>query len=177
MRSSSLVAALLVPMLLTAAGEASAQSDWMQFSSFDGQFTAVFPEAPELNADSGTAGGVTATTHILAASNVDVFCSVSYTDYTPRLEADPLDEMEANRDNFLREFHAVLIESHPSILEHTRGDALPAIAFSAVNDEDTFKLFVAVDGSRSYMVLAASQKSNPDDADMNRCIDGFHLAR
>jgi hypothetical protein len=55
--------------------------------------------------------------------------------------------------------------------------ATSALAFSAANDDDMFKLFVAVDGSRSYMVLTASEKTHPDDADMDRCIDGFHLNR
>ena len=177
MQRSCLFATILVPLLGFAVSSAAAQADWMQFSSFDGEFTAAFPKAPEDNADSGMAGGVTATTHILAASNVDVFCSVSYTDYSPQLNADPRDEMEASRETFLSQFHAVLIESHPSILEHARGDALPALAFSATNDDDMFKLFVAVDGSRSYMVLTASEKTHPDDADMDRCIDGFHLTR
>ena len=177
MRRSYLFATPLVALLGFAAAGAAAQADWTQFSSFDGEFTALFPQSPEDNADSGVTGGVTATTHILAASNVDVFCSVSYTDYSPRLTADPLDEMESSRENFLSQFHAVLIESHSSILEHARGNALPALAFSAANDDDMFKLFVAVDGSRSYMVLAASEKIHPDAVDMDRCIDGFHLTR
>jgi len=171
------MAAALAPLFGLAAYDAAAQSDWTMFSSLDGQFSAVFPQAPEDNADSGTSGGITATTHILAASNPNVFCSVAYTDYTPQLNAAPRDEIEMSRANFLSQFHAMQIDSHDSLLEHAPGDALPALAFSAANEEDLFKLFIAVNGSRSYMVLAASQKADPHDADMDRCIAGFRLTR
>jgi len=175
MRRSYWFAAAVIPFLACLSSQAPAQSDWTEFSSPDGKFAAVFPEKPEVNADGGKAGGITAITHILAASNVDVFCSVTFTDYSPRLDSSAREEMEANRDNFLNEFKAMLIESHDTMLAQATGDALPAMIFSAANEVDTFRLFVAVDQLRSYMILAASQKANPDDADMDRCIGGFHL--
>jgi hypothetical protein len=175
MRHSHWFAAAVIPLLVFVSSGAPAQSDWTEFSSPDGKFTAIFPQSPEVNADRGNAGGITAITHILAASNIDVFCSVTFTDYSPRLDSSAREEMEANRDNFLSEFKAMLIESHDTVLAHAVGDALPAIAFSAANDVDTFRLFVAVDGLRSYMILAASQKASPDDDDMDRCIGGFRL--
>jgi len=175
MRRSYWCAAAIIPFLVFVSSQDPAQSDWTEFSAPDGTFTAVFPESPEVNADRGKSGGISAITHILAASNVDVFCSVSFTDYSPRLDGSAREEMEANRDNFLNEFKAMLIESHDTTLAHAVGDSLPAMIFSATNDVDIFRLFVAVDGLRSYMILAASQKASPDDADMERCIGGFHL--
>jgi len=168
---------LAFPLLALAPSEALGQAEWTQFSSDDGTFRAVFPKTPEINSGSEIKAGIASTTHVVAASNIGVFCSVSYTDYSPRLGGSPREELESNREDFLNQFRATLVESHDSILEHARGEPLPALAFAAVNETDAFRLFVAVDGLRSYIILAASDKTSPNDADMDRCIDGFHLTR
>jgi hypothetical protein len=168
---------LAAVLVLCFAAHTSAQTEWEVFPSEDGQFEAMFPEAPRTYVDQRVRNGVIATSRVLAAGTPAFYCMAGYTEYSASIARDGRSELAAARDDFINSWYATLLENDSVSLPRPPGTVLQAMRFIAIADSRRYTAIMAVEGSRFYHVVASSQRFGFSAGDVARCISGFKLRR
>lgn len=150
---------------------------WIEYSSPEGRFSALFPAQPEHEAKTNTNPQTKNpyTVHIYSWTNKSVFLGVAYVDYEPGFRFSVDGELEANQNNFVKEAEAKLLSSKKTQFERAPGDTLPALEFSGEASYASFRGVVIVDGHRVYQWTAGTRKDYDGFAMMERFLASFKL--
>jgi hypothetical protein len=170
---------LLLTLLASSIPVFSQQSNqsWIEYSSPEGRFSALFPAQPEHETKTNTSPQMKTpyTVQIYSWTDKNVFLGIAYVDYEPEFRLSVDGELEANQNNFLKEAEAKLLSSKKTQFERAPGDTLPALEFSGEASYASFRGVVVVDGHRVYQWTAGTRKDYDGFAVMERFLGSFKL--
>ena len=175
-RSTALFLLIVFASSLSAFTQTSNQS-WIEYSSPEGRFSALFPSQPEHQTKTNTNPQMKSpfTVHIYSWTNNSVFLGIAYVDYEPEFHFSVDGELEANQNNFLKEAAGKLVSSKKFQFERAPGDTLPALEFTGEGSYATFGGVVVVDGQRLYQWTAGSRRDYDGAAMMEKFLRSFKL--
>lgn len=168
---------LATVLLLVLAGLAPAQTgtagNWVRHDSVPGGFTVLFPMAPQEQTETKTVPQGDIVSHIFMTSSGDFLCLAGYTDYP--IDVDTEQELALDRDNFAREVHATVSDSHRRSFIREAGDQFPALDFVATRNDGTFKGLVVLVNRRAYLAITFNRRGSDHTADIERFFASFKL--
>jgi hypothetical protein len=157
-------------LLLAIASSLSAIQDgeWVRLAPPGGGFSIMMPgkakEEVQPSADF--------TLHMYDVDTANGIYMAGYGDYAPRIHLDPVGELAANRDNFLKGLNAELIESKNISLDGHAG-----LEFTGKSSDNFFKSRVYLIGNRVYQIAVAIDSSKDDTANINRFFTSFAFTK
>ena len=95
---------------------------------------------------------------------------IGYVDYDPSFNFNRQAELEANRDQFIKQLNATLVSSR-----NVRIDGYSALEFTAETQERMFKARVYIVGRRPYLIVLISPKNVDDTPALNRFFNSFKI--
>ena len=145
---------------------------WAKFTSEEGRFSVFIPGVPKDQVQTTPSNIGPYTTHLFTLRNPRHVFLIGYVDYDPSFNFSPQAELEANRDQFVKNLKAVLVSSR-----NVRVDGYSALEFTAVTDERIFKSRVYIVGRRPYLIVLGSPKGVDDAPALNRFFNSFKITR
>ena len=97
------------------------------------------------------------TTHLFITKTQTGIFLIGWVDYDPNFNFNRQQELEANRDNFVKGVQATLMDSRALTI-----DGYQVIEFIAETDTRRFKSRVYMVGRRPYQIVIASPKTEDD---------------
>lgn len=142
-------------LLFFSAGGASAQQAgdaWVTFTAPDKSFSILCPGQPKFSE--------TQQPHVLSrvwslAVEGSEFYLAGYSDFDLKVSAD--NELDLDRDNFLKTVQARLVTSKRTEFERGPNDKLPSLEFTAENSNYNFSGLAIVDDRRAYFFAVGGQ--------------------
>ncbi len=164
-----LFAALLVviPSTLLFAQELNG-NPWVKFTSEPGRFSALLPVQPTQQTETTPSDQGDYTTHMFVAKSGSNVYVVAWVDYDPSFQFRPDNELEANRDNFIKGLKATLITSRKLVL-----NGYQALEFTAETTEATYRSRVFIVGKRPYQLVVRTTKGIEDNDNTVRFFESF----
>ena len=95
---------------------------------------------------------------------------IGYVDYDPSFNFNRQAELEANRDQFIKQLNATLVSTR-----NVRIDGYSALEFTAATEERIFKARVYIVGRRPYLIVLISPKDVDDTLALNRFFNSFKI--
>jgi hypothetical protein len=142
--------------------------DWVKLAPAASGFSVMMPgKAEEENQPSADF-----TLHLYSVSTAGGIYMASYGDYAPGIHLDPVGELAANRDNFLKGLNARLIASKNINLEGHAG-----LEFTGENDMAVFNSRVYIIGNRVYQIMTAIDSGKDDSANVQRFLASFAFTK
>jgi hypothetical protein len=80
-----------------------------------------------------------------------------------------------DRDNFAKAVNATVSSTQRKDFTRGPNDQLPALDFTATNDNGTFKGLVIVVNRRAYVIVTFNRKGSDRTADIERFFTSFKL--
>ena len=143
---------------------------WVKFNSELGRFTVMLPRNPSEKTDTVRSSGVPYTTHLFSVRSMKTVFLVGWVDYDPGFKFGAQSELNANRDNFVREIKATLLSSN-----NTRIDGYQSLEFTAETADTIYRSRVYIVGRRPYQLIAGTVKGTDDSASVTRFFDSFKI--
>ena len=143
---------------------------WAKFTSRDGRFSVIIPGIPKDQVQTTPSNIGPYTTHLFTLRNPRHVFLIGYVDYDPTFNFHPQAELEANRDQFVKNLEATLVNSR-----NVRVDGYPALEFTAVKEERIFKARVYIVGRRPYLIVLGTSKGVDDAPALNRFFNSFKI--
>lgn len=169
---NKILAALL--LLLATSSAAAPQTpqapEWKKFTSQQGRFTILMPGEPKENKETQQSPQGPYTTYLYTARDAGEIFLVGWVDYDPKLNLDAQKEIEANRDNFVKNVKAKLLTTTEARLGKN-----PGIEFTAENEQAFFRSWVYVVGRRPYQLIAVTLKGAAPSPNVTRFQASFTL--
>ncbi len=145
-------------------------SGWVRFTSDEGRFSVLMPEAPQDKTDTVQSEHGPYTTHLfIVRDDISVYL-IGWVDYDPAFNFNRQSEMEANRDNFVKGINATLVSTRAMKI-----DGYSALEFSAETADRVFKSRVYMVGRRPYQIVIGSPKDFDDSENRNRFFNSFKV--
>lgn len=147
---------------------------WVKFTSDDGRFSVLMPEAPAEKTETTDSAHGPYTTHLFvvkASTEMPSVFLIGWVDYDPSFNFNRQAELEANRDNFVKGVNAKLLSTHPTVI-----NGYSAIEFAAETDDRVFKSRVFMVGRRPYQIVIGSPKGLDDTEYVNRFFNSFKVS-
>lgn len=154
-------------------------SDWIRFTSQQGQFSVLMP-GPNVPKDEGKTetdaknpAASPFTSHLFTQTSENgVIYLLGWVDYPPGFKPNAQAEIAANRDNFLKGIEAKLGFERAIALGGN-----PGIEFTAARDKDGMAVIsrVYMVGARPYMLAAVTPKGKDDSKNIERFFASFTL--
>ncbi|HEY8227181.1 MAG TPA: hypothetical protein VIG25_18040 [Pyrinomonadaceae bacterium] len=162
----------LIPLLLLVTS-VTAQSDdtWVRLAPTGGGFAVMVPgKAEEQSFNKEEIFKSKIYTVILKnGSDGRAIYLAGFGDYAASVKIDPQAELNANRDNFIKELPGTrLLESHTITL-----DGRPGIEFTGDSDRATVTCRFYVAGNRVFQLAAMVFKGVDEKKNVNRFFDSF----
>ena len=175
-RFTALLLLIVLASSLSVFAQQSNQS-WIEYSSPEGRFSALFPAQPEHQDKTSTSPQMKTpfTVQIYSWTNKSVFLGIAYVDYDPEFRFSVDGELEANQNNFLKEAEGKLVSSRKIQFERAPGDTLPGLEFTGEASYATFRGVVVVDGQRVYQWTAGTRRDYDGAAMMEKFLSSFKL--
>jgi hypothetical protein len=145
---------------------------WVSFTSEEGRFTVLMPEIPTDQAKTVQSEHGPYTTHLFIVRDTGNVYLIGWVDYDPRFNFNRQQELEANRDNFVKGVKAKLVDSRAVML-----DGYQAIEFIAETDDRVFTSRVYLVGRRPYQIVIGSPKGQDDPVSLHRFFNSFKISR
>jgi hypothetical protein len=146
---------------------------WAKFTSEEGRFSVFIPGTPKDQVETTPSNIGPYTTHLFTLRNLRHVFLIGYVDYDPSFNFNPQAELDANRDQFVKNLKATLVASR-----NVRVDGYSALEFTAVTpDERVFKARVYIVGRRPYLIVLGSPKGVDDTFALNRFFSSFKITR
>jgi hypothetical protein len=143
---------------------------WSTFTSETGRFSVLMPGKPTDSSKTVDSQPGPYTTHLFVLRNgSDVFV-VGWVDYDPRFNFERQAELEANRDNFVKNLNATLLETR-----NVKIDGFQAIEFAAETEDRIFRSRVYLVGRRPYQIIIGSPKNLDDSVKVNKFFNSFKV--
>ena len=147
-------------------------SGWVRFTSEAGRFSVLMPELPNAETPQTTPSEHGPyTTHLFITRTPTSVYLIGWVDYDPNFNFNRQQELEANRDNFVKGVQATLMDSRALTI-----DGYNAIEFIAETDTRRFKSRVYMVGRRPYQIVIASQKTEDDPVSTSRFFNSFKVS-
>ena len=162
----SIATVLVLVMIASSSGHQG--TDWVKVSPLGGGFTVMMPGP----AEEETKAESDYSSHTFIAKTKETIFLVSYGDYAPSIRLNVAGELTANRDNFVKNLGAKLIESKDMVM-----DGRPGLEFTAESDRLTAKCRVYLFGNRVFMIAAAVWKGNTDPENVDRFVSSFAFTK
>jgi hypothetical protein len=145
---------------------------WIRFESRVGQFTVLLPEMPsqKLEAQQSNAGPYT--NHLFSAKLKDTVFVVGWVDYDKKFKFTAQNELNANRDNFVRQIKGTLVNS-----KNTTFDGYQSLEFTAETSDTIYRSRVLIVGRRPYQVITGTTKGIDDSANITRFFESFKITQ
>jgi hypothetical protein len=145
---------------------------WAKFTSAEGRFSVFIPGTPEEKVQTTSSDIGPYTTRMFTLRHPRGVFLIGYVDYDPSFNFNPQAELEANRDQFVKNLEATLVASR-----NVRVDGYLALEFTAVKEERIFKARVYIVGRRPYLIVLGTQKGVDDAPALNRFFNSFKITR
>jgi hypothetical protein len=160
----------IIALLICAAcaSQASAQAPpWTKYSSPEGRFTVLMPADPMREEQSKETRGEKVVMRFFTAGSEKGIFIVAYADY--RMSG-VKQELDANRDSFLRGMKATLLsESDIKLREN------PGREIRAERDRLSIRSRIFLVGQRYYQVVAITPATLPGNLEADRFLNSFEL--
>ncbi|MFS8084269.1 MAG: hypothetical protein ACMG6H_01430 [Acidobacteriota bacterium] len=163
-----LSAALLGLLAFAWAIDGFQAGDWIQFAPPGGGFSVMMPAKPQEEVTPRE----DFTSHFFRVTTPNVFYEAGYVDYAPSFRLDAAQELEANRDSFLKTINAKLIDSKKITLDGRSG-----IEFTADGNQASIKSRIYLFGSRMFQITVASGKGRDESDNVNRFLASFAFTK
>lgn len=142
-------------------------TEWTKFSSPEGRFVILVPDAPVRDEQSKvTAVGKVIMHFFTTRSETGVFI-VAYADYAI---GDVKQELDANRDSFLKGMKATLVSESDIKLQGNPGREI-----KAARDQLSIRSRIYLVGKRYYQAVAITPATLPGDVEANKFLTSFEL--
>jgi hypothetical protein len=165
-------AAVVMIVVTSLVLNAQKPDSWVTFDSEAGHFSILMPEIPKDETETKPTPYGPYTSHTFITKTMKGLFLVGWVDYDPRFKFTIQDELNANRDNFVKAVHATLLRTTPITLNGN-----PGIEFTAESPEANIKSRVYIVGRRPYQVAAATYKSEEDADTVQRFFDSFTIKK
>ena len=143
---------------------------WAKFTSEEGRFSVFIPGIPKDQVQTTPSNIGPYTTHLFTLRNPRHVFLIGYVDYDPSFNFNPQAELEANRDQFVKNLKATLVASR-----NVKVDGYSALEFTAVTEERIFKSRVYIVGRRPYLIVLGSPKGVDDAPALSRFFNSFKI--
>lgn len=147
-------------------------SGWVRFTSAAGRFSVLMPELPNAETPRTTQSEQGPyTTYLFISKTSSNIYLIGWVDYDPKFNFNLQQELEANRDNFVKGVQATLMDSRALTI-----DGYNAIEFIAESDTRRFKSRVYMVGRRPYQIVIASSKTEDNSVSTSRFFNSFKIS-
>lgn len=164
----------VLSLLLLAAPNAWAQTPagWVKFSPPGSHFTVMLPSKPEENKQTAQSPAGPYTTYLFTSTSPDrELYLVGWVDYDPSFKFGVQAELEANRDNFVKNIKGRLLSTTPIKL-----GTHPGIEFKAdVEGKADIVSRVYIVGRRPYQLIMLTPAGLDSSANRARFFSSFRL--
>jgi hypothetical protein len=148
-------------------------SGWVRFTSEAGRFSVLMPELPSVEAPTVTQSEHGPyTTHLFITRVGNSGYLIGWVDYDPNFNFNRLQELEANRDNFVKGIKATLLDSRTLTI-----DGFQVIEFICETQDRRFKSRVYMVGRRPYQIVIMSPKTEDDSVATSRFFNSFKVSQ
>lgn len=144
---------------------------WSEFTSHEGRFSILMPGVPEESTETVDSQPGPYTTHLFVFRAQKNVYLVGWVDYDPRFDFNGQTELEANRDNFVKNLKATLISNRALKI-----DGYQAIEFTAETPQRTFRSRVYMVGRRPYQIVIGSPKGVDDSQNVYKFFNSFKVS-
>ncbi len=160
------------PRVPTNTNNVADSSGWVRFTSEPGRFSVLMPETPNAEPPQTTQSEHGPyTTHLFITRTTNTIFLIGWVDYDPNFNFNRFQELEANRDNFVKGVKATLMDSRALTI-----DGYQAIEFIAETVDRRFKSRVYMVGRRPYQIVVVSGKGEDDSVAVNRFFNSFKVS-
>ena len=155
--------------------------EWVEFAPPGGNCFVKLPTKPADKAETVDSDHGKYTTHLFRSQSDVATYILGWVDYAPDYHPGKLAELEANRDNLLKNTESKLISNRKITLNQNEGARKlslvhPGIEFTAESTSQTFKARVYMVGDRPYMLVATWAKLNDEPSGVALFFSSFRLA-
>jgi hypothetical protein len=159
---------LLVVLFPNPVALAQQATDWVKVAPAGAGFSVMMPGNPQEEIKPGD----DFTSHLFTVRTDKAIYLVGYGDYAPAIRLNVKAELIANRDNFLKDLGARLIDSK----EIKMGDR-EGLEFTGESDQATFRSRVYLFGNRVHQIGVAVLKGQDDAENANKFLASFAFAK
>ena len=143
---------------------------WLPFTSEPGRFTVLLPGTPTDKTETVESEPGPYTTHLYRLRDQGKVYLIAWVDYDPQFKFHRQSELEANRDWFVRDMNATLMNTRLLTL-----DAYPALEFRADTVENTYFSRVYIVGRRPYQITIGYPKGEDDPVTVGKFFNSFKV--
>ncbi|HEU4510606.1 MAG TPA: hypothetical protein VFR78_20410 [Pyrinomonadaceae bacterium] len=140
------------------------------FTSKPGRFSVLLPGIPTEQIETKQSDQGPYTTYLYILKEQGNGFVIGFVDYDPSFNFNRQLELEMNRDKFIQNQKAKLLQSR-----EIKIDGYLAIEFTAETPEQTFRSRVYMVGRRPYQIIISSPKGLDDSANVNRFFNSFKV--
>jgi len=159
--------------LIAHAQETKQPSDsWIRFESRVGQFTVLVPQMPSQKLEIQQSNAGPSTTHLFTAQLKETVFVVGWVDYDKKFKVVAQNELNANRDNFIKQIKGTLVSS-----KDTTFDGHQSLEFTAETGNTIYRSRVLIVGRRPYQVTTGTTKGIDDSANITRFFESFKITQ
>jgi hypothetical protein len=160
--------------LIAHAQETTKQSSdsWIRFESRVGQFTVLLPQMPSQKLDAHQSNAGPYTTHLFTTQLKNTVFVVVWVDYDKKFKFGAQNELNANRDQFIKEIKGTLVSS-----KETTFDGHQSLEFTAETSDTIYRSRVVIVGRRPYQVFTGTTKGIDDSANITRFFESFKITQ
>lgn len=150
----------------------AAATAWSTFTSAEGRFSVLMPGQPTIDKkETVQSEHGPYTTHLMVLRDTRNVFIIGWADYDPSFNFNRRAEMEMNRDVFVTDMKAKLLNSREVILDGYR-----AIEFTAETTDKIYKSRIYMVGRRPYQIVIGSPKGVEDSASIDRFLNSFKVS-
>jgi hypothetical protein len=155
---------LLLAVLLSPAAFAQEPTGWVKVAPVGSGFSVMMPAKPQEEVKPGE----DFTSHLFTVRTEKAIYLVGYGDYAPAIRLNVTAELMANRDNFLKDLGARLIDT-----KEIKADDRKGLEFTGESDQATFRSRVYLFGNRVHQIGVAIFKGKDDAENANKFFASF----
>jgi hypothetical protein len=144
---------------------------WTKFTSEPGRFSVFMPGTPEEKVETTPSEHGPYTTHLFVLRHPRNVFLMGWVDYDPSFNFNRQAELDANRDQFVKNLQATLLTTRNLTI-----DGYPALEFTAELPQRVFKARVYMVGRRPYLIVVGSPKGIDDSPIVNRFLNSFKVS-
>ncbi len=148
----------------------SSEIAWSIFTSKAGRFSVLLPGTPTETIETKQSDQGPYTTYLYILREQGNGFLIGWVDYDPTFNFNRQLELEMNRDKFIENQKAKLVETR-----QIRIDGFLAIEFTAETTDQIFRSRVYMVGRRPYQIIISSPKGLDDSANVNRFFNSFKV--
>lgn len=143
---------------------------WLPFTSEPGRFTVLLPGTPTDKTETFEDQPGPYTTHLYRLRDQGKVFLIAWADYDPQFKFHGQSELEANRDWFVKDMNATLMNTRSLIV-----DTYSALEFRADTAEKTYYSRVFIVGRRPYQITIGYPKGEDDPVTVDKFFNSFKV--